>query len=156
MTSRHLRCDGAIAARCRLALLLFVSLAAALVTHFLIDVLGDVLLAHDTYDDVAHASRQTGALASGAFLLVTLGFAAVAALVAAFVTAVARVALRRLAALHHVIVAIAESFIRMAFALRSLPTFCRRTDRRIQRNRDIFGSNVGGRAPPGFPALVFL
>jgi hypothetical protein len=67
----------------RRALLLLAALSAALLTHFVVDVLGDFVLAHDTYDDLAHGSRQGGALALGICLVLTLAFAARAALVEA-------------------------------------------------------------------------
>lgn len=60
-----------------------VCIAAALLTHFVIDLLGDFLLAHDSYDGLAHDSRQTGALALGACLFATAGFGFRAALLEA-------------------------------------------------------------------------
>jgi len=42
---------------CAALLVVFAASIAALAAHIAIDVLGDVLLAHDTYDDVAHQSR---------------------------------------------------------------------------------------------------
>ena len=55
-------------------------IAAALLTHFVIDLLGDVLLVHDSYDDLAHNSREVGAVAAGLGLVVTLALALRAAL----------------------------------------------------------------------------
>ncbi|MGA2760511.1 MAG: hypothetical protein ABSF08_09360 [Candidatus Cybelea sp.] len=43
--------------------------AAAVLAHYVIDVVGDFALSHDTYDDVAHASRELG---SGVALLIAL------------------------------------------------------------------------------------
>jgi hypothetical protein len=47
-----------------------VAIVAAAISHVAIDWLGDVLLAHDTYDDVRHESRTvTAALAAAAWLV---------------------------------------------------------------------------------------
>lgn len=60
--------------------LLGVALSAALIAHVTIDVLGDYLLAHDTYDDLDHSSREL--VAFGTLLITLLGAAfAVAAAV---------------------------------------------------------------------------
>jgi hypothetical protein len=72
--------DLVIAMRLRLALMLSVCVAAALLTHWVIDLLGDFVLAHDPYDDLAHYSRDTGALTLGLFLLAAIGFTLRAAL----------------------------------------------------------------------------
>jgi hypothetical protein len=75
--------DLVIAMRLRLALMLSVCVAAALLTHWVIDLLGDFVLAHDPYDDLAHYSRDTGALTLGLFLLAAIGFTLRAALLEA-------------------------------------------------------------------------
>ena len=43
--------------------------AAAVLAHYVIDFVGDFALSHDTFDDVAHASRELG---SGVALLIAL------------------------------------------------------------------------------------
>ncbi len=60
-------------------MLLGVALSAALIAHVTIDVLGDYLLAHDTYDDLDHSSREL--VGFGTLLITLLGaaFAAAAA-----------------------------------------------------------------------------
>ncbi len=59
----------------RLAIVPFcVALCAALAAHVAIDVVGDVLLPHDTYDDIAHGSRVFVASGAVAFALVAAFF----------------------------------------------------------------------------------
>lgn len=53
----------------RASVALGAALGAALCAHVAIDVAGDYLLAHDSYDDVAHGSRGVVALVFFAFLL---------------------------------------------------------------------------------------
>jgi hypothetical protein len=55
--------------------LISVALLATLVAHVLIDVLGDVLLAHDTYDDIGHASRDIVAFVTLALAVLGIAFA---------------------------------------------------------------------------------
>ncbi len=65
----------------RLALPLAAAFLAALSAHIAIDVVGDYVLAHDTYDDPAHGSRWLASIALGisAFVAVwALGRAALA------------------------------------------------------------------------------
>jgi hypothetical protein len=57
-----------------------VVLVAALIGHVVIDILGDVMLAHDTYDDVDHSSRGIVALAALAAALCGIAFGFGAAL----------------------------------------------------------------------------
>jgi hypothetical protein len=57
--------------RCIAALLVtFAACSAAFVAHVTIDALGDILIAHDSYDHIAHSSR---AVALGAALLLGAG-----------------------------------------------------------------------------------
>lgn len=60
--------NGSLALR-RMGVALGAALGAALCAHLAIDVAGDYLLAHDSYDDVAHGSRGLAALAFLAILL---------------------------------------------------------------------------------------
>jgi TRAP-type C4-dicarboxylate transport system permease small subunit len=62
----------------RLIVPLCAALAAALFAHVGIDVAGDYLLPHDTYDDVSHASRYV-VLAAVAMLLFAMFVAALSA-----------------------------------------------------------------------------
>ncbi len=77
------RCDDATATRLQIALTALCSIAAALSSHFIIDLLGDVLLARDSYDALAHTSREAGAVALGICLIATLLLTMRAALVEA-------------------------------------------------------------------------
>jgi len=72
---RHRNCDDATAKQLGIVFMLFGCIVTALLTHWVIDVVGDVVLAYDPYDDVAHSSRPIGAVALGVCLLATLGFA---------------------------------------------------------------------------------
>jgi len=54
--------------------LVSVALLAALLGHVIIDVLGDFMLAHDTYDDVDHSSRGVVALVTLALACCGIGF----------------------------------------------------------------------------------
>jgi len=65
---------------CAALLVVFAASIAALAAHIAIDLLGDVVLAHDTYDHIAHASR---AVISCTALAVVAG-AALRLLLAAF------------------------------------------------------------------------
>jgi hypothetical protein len=58
--------------------LVSVALVAALIGHVVIDVLGDYLLAHDTYDDIDHTSRAIVAIVALALALagIAAGFRA--------------------------------------------------------------------------------
>jgi hypothetical protein len=58
--------------RTLVSLVLFAAMAAAATAHVAIDIVGDYALAHDTYDDVAHSSRE---LISGLALLIALALA---------------------------------------------------------------------------------
>jgi hypothetical protein len=58
--------------RTLVSLALFAAMAAAATAHVAIDIVGDYALAHDTYDDVAHSSRE---LVSGLALLIALALA---------------------------------------------------------------------------------
>jgi hypothetical protein len=60
--------------------LVSVALFAALVSHVVIDILGDYLLAHDTYDDVGHSSRAVVGLVTFGLSLLGIGFCLRAAL----------------------------------------------------------------------------
>lgn len=62
---------GLTAPALRLAAIACAALLAAALGHFLIDVAGDFLLAHDSYDDVGHSSRG---FASGVAALLALFF----------------------------------------------------------------------------------
>ncbi len=77
------RCDDATAARLQIALTALCSIAAALSSHFIIDLLGDFLLARDSYDALAHNSREAGAVALGICLIMTLLLTMRAALIEA-------------------------------------------------------------------------
>jgi hypothetical protein len=56
----------------RLAMPLAAALVAVLAAHVAIDVVGDYVLAHDTYDDHAHGSRRLASLALAVTLLTAL------------------------------------------------------------------------------------
>jgi hypothetical protein len=60
--------------------LLSVASIAALMSHVVIDVLGDFMLAHDTYDDVEHSSRTVVGLVVLGFALSGIAFGFRAAL----------------------------------------------------------------------------
>jgi hypothetical protein len=56
----------------RVALPFAAALAAALAAHLALDLAGDVLLAHDAYDDLAHGSRWVASLGSAGAAVVAL------------------------------------------------------------------------------------
>jgi hypothetical protein len=58
--------------RTLVSLAFFAATVAAATAHVAIDIIGDYALAHDTYDDVAHSSRE---LASGLALLIAFALA---------------------------------------------------------------------------------
>jgi hypothetical protein len=64
------------AAALRIAMPLAAAFLAALAAHVAIDIAGDFLLAHDTYDDVAHGSRWLASIALAVSALCALGLLA--------------------------------------------------------------------------------
>jgi hypothetical protein len=116
-----------------------VAACAAAGAHVAIDALGDVLLPHDTYDDIAHDSRTVTAAAAVAFLLAAGARSIFVALRSAIGRRSAQRAFRIASPLRFVIT-VAALAVPLVLAMEALDAFA--AGRAVDDLGDLFGGSI--------------